>query len=157
MNRGSILLSRKKKFCGSLDSVHACCFPQAGAHSRNIKMNSQLRAHAYPQSEHAARPYNTPCGPIHADPRATWLPQSYQNGGSPGVPNLMKYEVGFFGLMVLTALAYRETGPRPILVQRRAWQRPFWNTNPPAASDGWCNPGRTAMPLLLWRVSNKPE
>lgn len=110
----------------------------------------------YAQSERADRPHKTPGGPIH-DPRmAPTVPQfGSKNGGkAPSVPHLMKYDICLFGLVEPTAQAYRENGPRPISVQRRAVAASIWN-NPPAASDGWRNPRRAAVARLRGPMGKK--
>lgn len=80
-----------------------------------------------------------------------WLPQSHslvpKRGKAPSVPRLMKYDVCSLGVVELTAQAYRENGPRPISVQRRAVAASIWN-NPPAASDEWRNPRCAAVARL---------
>lgn len=138
---------RKKKVCTSLDSVHTGRFPQPGAQPRNIKMNGQPRAHIHNLNA------LTGCTRHQVDRSMAhaWLPQSHslvpKRGKAASIPLLMKYGVCLFGLVELTAQVYRENGPRPISVQRRAVAASIWN-NPPAALDEWRNPRRAAVARL---------
>lgn len=138
--------SAEKTFCASLDSVHACHFPQPGAHPRNLNMNDQSTAHIHNRETRTGliKHHVGLSTPIHGShrPRYTIPKRGKRRRSSPH-----ETCAGLFGLMELTALAYRENGPRPISVQRRAVAGSIWS-NPPAPSHEWRNPRRAAIPPL---------
>lgn len=129
--------------------MHACRFPQPGAQPRNIKMNGQSRAHIHNLNaltgltkHHVGRSTQI------LGPHGSHTPTArFQNGGSAGVPHLVKYDVCLFGLMELILLWLTvKMGLGQFRRIDEFWQRAL--NNPPAASDEWCNPGRAAMPPL---------
>lgn len=139
--------SAEKKFCASLDSVHACHSPQPRAHPRNLNMNDQSTARIHNRKTRTGliRHHVGLSAPIHGSHRPTYtISKTGKTQAFLASWNMTLACLVWWSLLLWLTV---KMGHGQFRCKDELWQAAS-EGNPPAPSHEWCNPRRAAIPPL---------